>query len=190
MSSNFSLSWTPFHVNSLLRCVLFVQLYTPLFVCSTIPTSRESGVYTFLHISVNPILQSFWFLYRWLLLIRKLLNHEFLLVKFTSEVSQSLPWLGWPLPNIYVTNDHGYVPFAVMTIRTFAHSWRITGFAARVTLRAPLVYMELLSFCCNLVHSRSFCSSSFSHLAIGIVRPSSINGFWLPLGVFKIIFFH
>ena len=94
VSSNFSLSWTPFHVNSLLRCVLFAQPYTPLFVCSTIPAAREFGVYTFLYISVNPILQSFWFLYRWLLLIRKLLNHEFLLVKFTSEVSQSLRWLG------------------------------------------------------------------------------------------------
>jgi hypothetical protein len=28
----------------------------------------------------------------------------------TSKVSQSPPWLGWPLWNICVTTDHGYVP--------------------------------------------------------------------------------
>ena len=38
-----------------------------------------------------------------------------------------------PLWNICVTNDHGYVPFVVITIRFFPHSRPITGFVTRVT---------------------------------------------------------
>jgi hypothetical protein len=28
-------------------------------------------------------------------------------------------WLGWPLWNICVTNDHGYVPLVVSTSRSY-----------------------------------------------------------------------
>jgi hypothetical protein len=37
------------------------------------------------------------------------------------------PWLGWPLCNICITNDHRYVPLVVRTSRYFPYSWLITG---------------------------------------------------------------
>jgi hypothetical protein len=51
--------------------------------------------------------------------------------------------LGWPLCNICVTNDHGYVPLVVNTIRSFPHSWLITGFVTRLTRWVSLVEQEL-----------------------------------------------
>jgi hypothetical protein len=44
---------------------------------------------------------------------------------------------------VYVTNDHGYVPFVVNTSRSFPHSWLITGFVPRVTLQVSQVEQEL-----------------------------------------------
>jgi hypothetical protein len=58
-----------------------------------------------------------------LLLTRKLLSQGFI----TSDVLRSSPWLGWPIRNICVTNDHGYVPLVVNTSLAFPHSWLITG---------------------------------------------------------------
>jgi hypothetical protein len=55
------------------------------------------------------------------------------------------PWLGWPLWNICVTNDHGYVPLVVNTSRSFPHSWLISGFVTRLTRWVPLVEQELLT---------------------------------------------
>ena len=52
-------------------------------------------------------------------------------------------WLGWPLWNICVTTDHGYVPLVVNTSRSFPHSWLIIGFVSRLTRRVPLVEQEL-----------------------------------------------
>ena len=46
---------------------------------------------------------------------------------------------------IFFTNDHGYVPFVVITIRSFPHSWIITWFVARVTRRVPHMGQELLT---------------------------------------------
>jgi hypothetical protein len=66
-------------------------------------------------------------------------------VNINSKVLQSPPWLGWPLWNIGVTNDHGYVPLVVSTSRFFPHSWLITGFITRLTRHVPLVEQELLS---------------------------------------------
>ena len=57
---------------------------------------------------------------------------------------RSPPWLGWQLKNIWVTNDHGYVPLVVNTSRSFPHSWLITGFVTRLTRRVPLVKQEML----------------------------------------------
>ena len=59
--------------------------------------------------------------------------------------SFSPPWLGWPLWNICVTNDHGYVPLVVNTSRSFPHSRLITGYVARLTRRVPLVEQELIT---------------------------------------------
>ena len=61
------------------------------------------------------------------------------------NVLRSPPWLGWPLWNISVTNDHGYVPLVVSTSRSLPHSWLITGFVIRLTRRVPLVEHELLT---------------------------------------------
>jgi hypothetical protein len=62
----------------------------------------------------------------------------------TSKILRSPPWLDWPLWNICVTNDHGYVPFVVNTSRSFPHSRLITGFVTRLKRRVPLVEQELL----------------------------------------------
>ena len=88
------------------------------------------------------------FLDRGLLLTRKLLNQGFIFGKvevITSKILRSPPWLGWPLWNICVTNDHGYVPLVVNTSRSFSHSWLITGFVTRLIQLVPLVEQELLT---------------------------------------------
>ena len=72
----------------------------------------------------------------------------------TSKVLRSPPWLGWPLWNICVTNDHGYVPLVVNTCRSFPHSWLINGFVDRVTRWVLLVEQELLTLPEHLVHPR------------------------------------
>jgi hypothetical protein len=45
------------------------------------------------------------------------------------------PWLGWPLWNICVTNDHEYVLLVVITSRSFPQSRLITCFVTRLTRR-------------------------------------------------------
>jgi hypothetical protein len=106
---------------------------------------------------------------------------------------------------ISVTNDHGSVPLVVNTSRYFLHSWLITGFVTRLTRRVSLVEQELLTLpehmnstlvfsgvrvtrslaLCVFFVDRclSFCTFSFGHC---VVCPSSIYGFWLPLGIFKL----
>jgi hypothetical protein len=61
-------------------------------------------------------------------------------------VLRSPPWLVWPVWNICVTNDHGYVPLVVSTSRSFPHSWFITGVVTRLIRRVPLMEQELLTF--------------------------------------------
>ena len=109
------------------------------------------------------------------------------------------PWLGWPLWNICVTNNHGYVPL-VNTSRSFPHSRLITGFVTRLTRRVLLVEQELLTLperlsspavfsgvrvtrslavcVCFVDRCLSFCTFSFGHC---VVCSSSIYGFWLLL---------
>ena len=38
--------------------------------------------------------------------------------------------IGWPLWNIFITNDHWYVPLVENTSRSFPHAWCITWFLA------------------------------------------------------------
>jgi hypothetical protein len=127
----------------------------------------------------------------------------------TSKALRSPPWLGWPLWNICVTNDHGYVPLVVNTSRSFPHSWLITGFVTRSTRRVVLVGQELLTllehlssspvfsgvrvtpslflYVCFVDRCLSFCTFSFGHY---VVCSSSIYGFWLPpFGVFKLFLY-
>ena len=112
---------------------------------------------------------------------------------------RSPPRLGWPLWNICVTNDHGYVPLVVSTSRSFPHSRLNTGFMTRLTRRVPLVEQELptlpghlssppvfsrvcvtrslVLYVCFVDRCLSFCTFSFGHC---VVCSSSIYGFWLP----------
>ena len=63
----------------------------------------------------------------------------------TSKALRSPPWHGWPLWNICVTNDNGYVRLVVNTSWSFPHSWLITGFVTRLTRPVLLVEQELLT---------------------------------------------
>ena len=101
--------------------------------------------------------------------------------------------LGWPLWNICVTNDHGYVPLVMNTFRSFPYSRLITRFVTRLTRRVPLVEQELLpltrSLCTYFVDScLSICTFSFGHC---VLCSSSIYGFWLPpFGIFNLLSRH
>ena len=66
--------------------------------------------------------------------------------------------------NFCVTNDRGYIPFVVITIRSFPHSWLITGFARRATRQVQHVEQKLPNLlesltlplfftCLNVVHA-------------------------------------
>ena len=123
----------------------------------------------------------------------------------TSKILRSPPWLGWPLRNSCVPNDHEYVPLVVSTSRSFPRSWLITGYVTRLTRRVSLVEQELLtlprhlgsppvsgvrvtrslfSYVCFADLCLSFCTFSFGHC---FVCSSSIFGFGLPLfGIFKL----
>jgi len=101
--------------------------------------------------------------------------------------------------NIYVTNDHGYVPLVLSTSRSYPHSWLITGIVTRLTRRVPLVEQELLTlpenlssppvfsevhvtrslvlYVCFVDRCLSFCPFSFGHF---VVCSSSIYGLLLP----------
>jgi len=105
-----------------------------------------------IYISDDTIFQSLWFVsgYPWQ---RVVANKEateprvhFGKVEVkTSKILRSPPWLGWPLWNICVTNDQGYVPLFLNTSLFFPHSWLITGFVTRLTRRVPLMEQELLT---------------------------------------------
>jgi hypothetical protein len=121
------------------------------------------------------------------------------------KILRSPPWLGWPLWNICVTNDHEYV-LLVNTSRSFPHSRLITGFVTILIGRVPLVEQELLTilehlssspvfigvrvtrslvlYVCFVDRCLSFCTFSFGYY---VVCSSSIYGFWLPpFGIFKL----
>ena len=107
------------------------------FICRNIPAAPAYGVYISQLIRYSRACGSYQdFLDRLLLLIRKLLNQGFLLVKSSlRKILRSPPWLGWPFWNICVTIDNGYVPIVVNTSRFFPHSWLITRFSTKITRR-------------------------------------------------------
>jgi len=114
----------------------------------------------------------------------------------TSKVLLSPPWLGWPLWNICVTNDHGYDPLVVKTSRSFPNSWLVTRLTRRVSLveqdllnlpehmSSPPVFSGIrvsrsLVLCvCFVDRCLSFWTFSFGHC---VVCSSSIYRFWLAL---------
>jgi hypothetical protein len=65
--------------------------------------------------------------------------------KLLNQVIWSPPWLGWPLWNICVTNDHGYVSPVENTSWSFPRPWLITWFVTRLTRRVSLVEQEQLT---------------------------------------------
>jgi len=76
----------------------------------------------------------------------KLLNQGFLVVKLKSSF-RKVEGHHHDLVNRYgisVTNDHRYVWFVKMTIRSFLHLCLFTGFVTRVTRRVSHVVQELL----------------------------------------------
>jgi len=112
----------------------------------------------------------------------------------------------WPLWNICVTNDHGYVPLVLNTSRSFPHSRLITGFVTRLTRWVPLVEQELLTlpehlssspvfsgvrvtrlvlYICFVDRCLSFCTFYFGHC---VFCSSSIYDFWLPLWYLQTLF--
>jgi hypothetical protein len=112
------------------------------------------------------------------------------------------PWLGWPLWNICVTYDHGYVPLVVNTSRFYPHSWLISGFVTRLIRRVPLVEQELLTLpehlssplvfswvcvtrslalcLCFVDRCLSFCTFSFGHCVL--LRYTDCD---YPFGIFN-----
>ena len=123
-------------------------------------------------------------------------NKEATESRIPSNILRSPLWLGWPLWNIYVINDHGYVPLVVNTSRFFPHSRLITGLVTRLTLveqdlltlqehlYSPLVFSgvrisrSFVLYVCFVDRCLSLCTFSFDHC---IVCSTSIYGFWLPL---------
>ena len=85
---------------------------------------------------------------------------------------------GWPLWNICVTNDHGYVPLVANTTWSFPHSWLITGFVTRLIRRVPLEEQELHTLSGAPEFAPVVCPISFNHC---VVCSSAIYGFLLPL---------
>jgi hypothetical protein len=76
--------------------------------------------------------------------------------------SLSKALLGWPLWNICVTNDHGYVPVVVNIFRFFPHWWLIPGFVTRLTRRVLLLEQELPTLLEHLSSPPYFVGSWYS----------------------------
>ena len=100
------------------------------FICSNIPPA--SCIWS-IYLWYDTIFQSLWFLSRSRSMVSA--NKEAIEPRvpfgkvevITSKNWRSPPWLGWPLWNICVTNDHGYVPLVANTSRSFPHSRLIIG---------------------------------------------------------------
>ena len=93
------------------------------FICSNIPIAPAYGVFLSQLIRYSRACGSYQdFPDRELLPTRKLLTQGCLLVKLKSPLRK---FYCWPLWNICVTNDHGYVPLVVNTSRSFPHSCRM-----------------------------------------------------------------
>ena len=105
-----------------------------------------------------------------------------------------------------VTNDHGYVPHAVSTSRSFPHSRLIIGFVARLTRRVPLVEQGLLTlpehmssppvfsgvrvtpslvlYVCFVDRRLSFCTFSLA-IVFSVLRYTNSD---CPFSIFKLFF--
>jgi hypothetical protein len=127
------------------------------FICGNIPVAPAYGVYISQMIQYSSACGSYQdFLDRGLLLTRELLNQGFLIGKvevITSKMLRSPPWLGWPLWNICVTNDHGTDMFHLRKHFPVLSSFT-TGFVTRLTRRCHSWNGNCLPFRSTSVHSR------------------------------------
>jgi len=121
------------------------------FICSNIPPAPAHGVYISQLIRYSRACGSYHdFLDRGLLLPRKQLNQGFPVVKLKSSL-RKFYGRHHDLVNRYgvqcicITNDQWYVPFVLITIWSFPHSWFITWFVTRVIWRVPHVEQEVLT---------------------------------------------
>jgi hypothetical protein len=115
----------------------------------------------------------------------------------------SPPWIGQPLRNICVSNDHGYVPFAVITIQVMSsfmsdhrvcskstqhdgcHLWSRDCLSFANTdgaITYHVVFHGCLSYCRCFMDHCSFLS--FGHC---VVRPS--DDLYYAIGIFKLFQF-
>ena len=78
-------------------------------------------------LSVDPIFQSLCFL-SWFLWQRVATNKEATEPSVPSDISRNHNHYLGNRYRISVTNDHWYVPFVIITILFFPHSWLITRF--------------------------------------------------------------
>ena len=141
---------------------------------------------------------------------------QFNLIKYVGD-KKAGPWFSLgtmvclQLPGICVTNDHGYVPFVVITIRFCPYSCFVTGFVTTVTRHVHMwsrncfpflstwvrsrcllvlvvfvlfiLFISIFIFLCNVLYI-VVCPFPFGHC---IVCPS-IYEFWLSLfGLFLVI---
>ena len=119
------------------------------FICSNIPAAPAHEV------NISRACGSYQdFVDRGLQLTWKLLNQGFHFIKLKSSLRNFCGRHHWPLLNICVTINHGYVPPVVSTFRSFPHSWFITGFVTRLSLRVPLVRRNYLLFRSTCAHPR------------------------------------
>jgi hypothetical protein len=68
-----------------------------------------------------------------------------------SYWTKGTQWITWShhfkcLCNIYVTNDHGYVPFAIITIKLFPHSWFVMKDIMIATSTGVIVVVSKATF--------------------------------------------
>ena len=142
------------------------------------------------------------FLDRRLPLTRKLLNQGSLVVKLKPSLRKFYGRLN-DLDN--GPNDDSYVPFVVITIRSFPHSWLITRVreksnTANVTRGAGTTYPSVapgfthgfygVRTSRSLVFSVLFCRSLFVLLSFFLWQlnclPFDFYSFWLLIGIFKL----
>jgi hypothetical protein len=124
------------------RCDMF--LYIRPFVCKLIPIACFGRR----HFSWSPITKAKY---------RKRLHKMKFAWKRAVYLCQPYTWshrfesfpmatMTWLTVTEYLCHKwHRYVPFVVITIRSFPHSWLITGIVTRVTQHVPHVEHELLT---------------------------------------------
>ena len=130
--------------------------------------------------------------------VHTLLLNTLVMIYFISVI-----FFTWILINYFygtvsniTTNDHRYILFLVITIRTFPHSWHINRYVTRLTrlVATSGTGTDYLSRVPEFTHKWSSCCSTFSFLCSilkiivrsfvfrhCIVYPSSIYILWLPI---------